>query len=203
MLRAFANYRQSRVRRHPLYRVQFAPRKHARTRRSDADACAALAGEISDIPADVLAAAIESWRARRDFLNDRAYRLLVGVRDGGTVPAIDAARREQFAREEELGRLPLPEAFAQLAATRPELRDLENRARAGEVPRREVAAAVDAVTNHDERTVMRIVAAHVMDCTRNRDDSTPLFDRDPRRDLRGRMKASVYRGVLRPEDFHT
>lgn len=102
---------------------------------SDSGACAALRADISDIPRAQLLSEIARWHPREDYLNDRAYRLLVGVRDEGVVPPIEPEREDNLAREQGLGRLPLPEAFARLAATKPALGEMERRARDGERPR--------------------------------------------------------------------
>ncbi len=62
-------------------------------------------------------AALKFFSDRRDrFDMDRAYRLLVAAIASDHVEPVPASRREQFAREEWLGRLPLDEAFAFLAA---------------------------------------------------------------------------------------
>ena len=58
---------------------------------------------------------ITRWFPRDTYVDDRAYRLLVGV-VSGTVPPVDPDNVEEFAREEALGRMPLSEAFAGLAA---------------------------------------------------------------------------------------
>jgi hypothetical protein len=184
VLRGFAKALESLRQRDPSSRLQLAARNQARSRLSDADACAVLTSEVSDISADEVAAEIERWHPREDFLNDRAFRLLVGIRDGGAVPAIDPALDQQFAYEEELGRLPLREAFARLAATRPGLGDLEKRASAGQLPRRDLLAALNALPEEDQRTVERIVVTYLMACARGRDDQTPMFDR-PSHEIHG------------------
>jgi hypothetical protein len=163
--------------RDPSSRIQSAARDHARSRLSDIDACTALAAEISGLPAGAIEAEIARWPPRDDFVNDRAFRLLVGVRDG-VVPAIDGNCREQFAREEELGRLPLPEAFGRLAATCPELTDLANRARAKEKPHiRELRPVLTELDHEYGSVAFYIVTRYLADCGRGRTDQTPLFDR--------------------------
>ncbi len=163
--------------RDPSSRIQDAARGHARSRLNDAEACAALAAEISGLPAGAVEAEIAGWHHRGDFVNDRAIRLLVGVRDG-VVPAIDPERRKQFAREEELGRLPLPEAFEVLTATCPELADIANRARARKKPNiRELRPVLTKLDNEHGPLAFYIVTRYLADCRRRRADPTPLFDR--------------------------
>lgn len=163
--------------RDPSSRIQSAARNQARRRLSDADACAALAAEISGLPAGAIGAEIAGWSPRDDFVDDRAFRLLVGVRDG-VVPEIDAHLREQFAREEELGRLPLPEAFARMTATCPELTDLASRARARQKPRmRELGPVLTALDREHGGVSFYIVSRYLADCRRGKDDPTPLFER--------------------------
>ncbi len=72
-----------------------------------------------------LEVAIElSGRQRGDFISDRAFRLLAAVADGSTVSPIDQTLASLFGQEEELGRLPLREAFNRLATMEPDLRYL-------------------------------------------------------------------------------
>lgn len=52
------------------------------------------------MPRAALIAEIAGRHPRLEYLNDRAYRLLVGVRDRGVVPPIEAESRDGFAREE-------------------------------------------------------------------------------------------------------
>lgn len=163
--------------RDPSSQIQDAARAQARSRLSDVDACAALAADISGLPTDAVAAEIAGWHRREDFVNDRAFRLLVGVRDS-EVPEIDAAHREQFAREEELGRLPLPEAFERLSATCPGLEDVASRARAHKKPNlRELGPMLTKLDREHGPVAFYIVTRYLADCRRGRSDSTPLFDR--------------------------
>jgi hypothetical protein len=60
-------------------------------------------------------------RARDEYVADRAYRLLVSVVDGVSVPAPPAELRELFDREAELGRLPIKRAIATLVELEPRL----------------------------------------------------------------------------------
>ncbi|MGZ4201105.1 MAG: hypothetical protein ACXVRH_03490 [Thermoleophilaceae bacterium] len=65
----------------------------------------------------------ELGRKRESFIDDRAYRLLSAAMTGSAVRPIDPAMADLFRREEQLGRMPLKEAFEQLAALQPRLRD--------------------------------------------------------------------------------
>lgn len=98
-------------------RLQDGARKWAQADLNDADAAAALEKEISDVSPAALQAEIDGWHLRNDFRNDRACRLLIGVRDGGVVPPIDPEIRHQFDRENELGRMPLTEAVKKVAGS--------------------------------------------------------------------------------------
>jgi hypothetical protein len=64
---------------------------------------------------------------RSDYISDRAFRLLSPVAERTQVRPIDRAFADLFAHEEELGRLPLREAFKVLADLEPGLRDLATR----------------------------------------------------------------------------
>jgi hypothetical protein len=88
------------ARRDPSSRIQDAARRHAARFGSDVDVCAELQADLSDMPRAALIAEIAGRHPRLEYLNDRAYRLLVGVRDRGVVPPIEAESRDGFAREE-------------------------------------------------------------------------------------------------------
>jgi hypothetical protein len=176
---AMASLLKMLFRRDPSGHLQDGARKWARSELSDPDACAALASDARDIPPTSLDAEIRSWHPRDDFLNDRAYRLLVGVRDGA-VPPIDSSKRERFAREEKLGRLPLTEAFELLAASYPELDGLATRARAGEkLSVKQQRPVLKRILDEDEhgRTAFGIVSRYLGGVARGKDVQTPMFDR--------------------------
>jgi hypothetical protein len=150
---------------------------------SDSDACAALRADISGIPHAQLLSEIAHWHPRGDYLNDRAYRLLVGVQGGGVVPPLEPECQDNFAREQELGRLPLPEAFARLATTTPALVEMERRARGGERPSISQLRQLLKETGLDptrtpDRTEFHVITQYLWDCAKGRGDPTPLFDRD-------------------------
>ena len=96
---------------------------------SDDDATLRLSNETAPDPTAIREAQ-RFFESRRDeFINDRAYRLLVALARGdGWVPAISEANRERFDSEAHLGRLPLRDAFALLADRKPELRSLASSA---------------------------------------------------------------------------
>jgi hypothetical protein len=60
---------------------------------------------------------------RRNYRDDRAYRILHACLDDTAVQAIDLDFRDAFLAEARLGRRPLLEAFDELAALEPRLRD--------------------------------------------------------------------------------
>ncbi len=62
--------------------------------------------------------------ARDGYIKDRAYRLLTAALDETDVRPIDPSLCTQFMREEALGRIPLEEAFTELAEHEPELSEL-------------------------------------------------------------------------------
>jgi hypothetical protein len=70
-----------------------------------------------------LADAIEfSAHRRSDFISDRGFRLLSAVAEDAPVRPIDPALVDLFNQEEEIGRLPLGEAFQRLAQLEPGLK---------------------------------------------------------------------------------
>jgi hypothetical protein len=98
---------------------------------SDEVAAAALREEIRDIPQGVVDREISGWGERQDYLDDRAYRLLVAAHGGGSVAPIRESDRIVFEQEAILGRLPLPEAFRRLSDAEPELQHYEELVLAG------------------------------------------------------------------------
>jgi hypothetical protein len=100
---------------------------------SDDEALAALRVELADVPPPAISQTADGWSHRDDYVHDRALRLIIALRDGTTVEPVPAANRAQFEREAVLGRLPLPDAFSELAAAEPRLRDLERPGRRGKL----------------------------------------------------------------------
>lgn len=114
--------------------VQHAARSRARLDCSDVEACRLLADDLARIIPERLGEEIASWFARDDYLNDSAYRLLVGVRAGGGVPPMPEAKRAVFAADEQLGRVGLTEAFRRVAALDPRLEEAILAIRPGDKP---------------------------------------------------------------------
>jgi hypothetical protein len=66
-------------------------------------------------------------RGRRDdYVEDRAFRLLSAVVDGGPVEPVPLQSADLFERERELGQLPLRDAFARLKELYPKLTEIED-----------------------------------------------------------------------------
>jgi hypothetical protein len=68
---------------------------------------------------------------RDDFVRDRAFRLLAAAVDDSAVEPIPPGSVDLFAREEQLGRMTIREAFARLTELCPELAEFEAEAAAG------------------------------------------------------------------------
>ena len=73
-------------------------------------------------------------RDRGDYIGDRAYRLLTAAVAGLPVRPIDPAVSDLFAREERLGRVPVEQAFEELAALEPKLLEVRSRLTAAAAP---------------------------------------------------------------------
>lgn len=110
-------------------------------------------------------------RDRRDYIADRAYRLLTAAVAGTAVRPIDPAVAVLFGREERLGRMPMQHAYAELAALEPRLLDVRERVAASPAPppgptRWPNPVAADAlrgvlgVANHDGDQLLRTDLAH-------------------------------------------
>ena len=97
---------------------------------TDEEACTRLRKWIGG-GSDALREAVESSaRSRRGYISDRAYRLLNAAASNEPVQPIDPATAELFRAEEDLGRLPLGEAFDRLAEREPKLARLRAEAEA-------------------------------------------------------------------------
>jgi len=110
-----------------LLAVAAIAREIARSELDDATACAQLRERL---PADHEPAydALERLATgRNSFVDDRAFRLLRAALYDTPVRPIDPALRGQFLAEERLGRQSLTDAFEQLAALEPRLRDKRTR----------------------------------------------------------------------------
>jgi hypothetical protein len=95
---------------------------------SDDEACARLREWIGTVDDVVWEAVESSARSRGDYVHDRAYRLLSAAANYTLVEPIDPASADLFREEENLGRLPLGEAFDLLAAREPKLAQLRSEA---------------------------------------------------------------------------
>lgn len=159
-------------------RLQDGARRWAQSDLSDSDAAAALAEEIKGVSRHALAAEIDGWRPHDDIRNDRAYRLLVGVRDKGAVPPIDPEMRDQFAREEELGRMWLSEAVRQVCG---EFADdagalaASSRQR-GKAPLKELNKLQRDIASRYGELARDLAVVYVLANARGRDPSTTYFD---------------------------
>jgi hypothetical protein len=114
----------------PTQRVQLCAQHQAQCSVSDGEARAALSTELNGITRATIDRELANWTTREDYVTDRAYRLLVGVRSE-KVPPIALESRERFTRDAELGHRPLPVAFARLDAIEPGLEPLGQQALKG------------------------------------------------------------------------
>jgi hypothetical protein len=133
----------------PRIRVQKAARTQARRDVSDEQAASDLRALLADVKWGVLEGEVQGWWDRDDYVDDRACRLLIGIRDG-EVPAISPELEERFHEQARLGRMPLPEAFNEIARDDSTLIRLDAEIRAiAPLPRREVVKYVFEKTKAD------------------------------------------------------
>jgi hypothetical protein len=175
ILRPLSAVAERYLSRTPSQRIQDAARSHARQDVGDESARSSLQADLDDVPRAALEAEIAAWWPRATYIDDRAYRLLVGVRDG-RAPAMDPARREQLEQDAALGRLPLPEAFARLAAADPELRELESQAIAGHKPSVKDARRVFGKSPTPDKTAVGVAWLYLGQCARGKVDSRAYFE---------------------------
>ncbi len=100
--------------------------REAHSQRDDDDAADMLRTVVSGRRRGAEAGLAFLAPRRHEFDRDRAYRLLEAVISGAVVKSIDLDRRELFAREERLGRMPLAMAFEELCGLQPGLRELKH-----------------------------------------------------------------------------
>lgn len=95
----------------------------------DEDARRRLEGDLASNGQQAQDALTIFSRMREQFDTDRAYRLLYAAMTNTPVQPIAADRRDLFISEEQLGRMPLSDAFAFLAKRQPQLYQFEKAAR--------------------------------------------------------------------------
>jgi hypothetical protein len=105
--------------------VTRAARKEAYSSLDDESAKARLCERLEAEP-EVVEEALTHFRQRDDYIEDRTYRLLAAAAADTTVAPIPPERAELFAQEEEIGRMPMEQAFARLAEIEPGLLDLKS-----------------------------------------------------------------------------
>jgi hypothetical protein len=94
--------------------------------------CEHLEAEREVAGPEVVQEALTHFRQRDDYIDDRAYRLLAAAAAGEAVAPIPPERAELFAQEEEIGRMPMEQAFGRLAKIEPGLLDLKSQVEAVE-----------------------------------------------------------------------
>ena len=113
----------------------------AKLKENDETVVESLRTHLAGASADRVHRTILSWNERRefargdtDYLDDRAYRLLLAVDQGAAVTPIPAADRARFEQEARLGHLPLTDAFAELAEAEPRPKRARGTQRQGQAP---------------------------------------------------------------------
>jgi hypothetical protein len=81
---------------------------------------------------EVVEEALIHFGQRDDYIDDRAYRLLAAAAASTTVAPSPPERADLFAQEEEIGRMPMEQAFERLAEIEPGLLDLKSQVEAVE-----------------------------------------------------------------------
>jgi hypothetical protein len=139
-----------------------AAQQAAYSARPDADAMQTLEPLIKAHPRAAHSALrhLTNMRYRFDF--DRAYRLLAAAVDQDSVRPTPPALRELFAREEQLGRMPLVEAFTLLANYEPRLREIADHS--------DTPTAPTQPTNESE---LALSSPHILLASRS--DGDPLY----------------------------
>ncbi len=138
---AMPSVRAAKERSERLGPVEQAASRLAFGAEDDETAAAKLSAHAGASPELLREAAIERSKMREDYHHDRVYRLLSAAAAGGPVQPVPPERAEPFAREAELGRMPMSEAFQRLVAIEPELAGVEHEVRAGDA-----AQAADGCT---------------------------------------------------------
>ena len=102
----------------------------ARLRDDDETALEILRGKLTKVSPEEIRTTLAEWDQRRahiprDYVDDRAYLLLLAYHTGNDVMPVAEEDREQFEEEARLGHMPLPDAYAELVEAEPRLRQLE------------------------------------------------------------------------------
>lgn len=88
--------------------------------------CERLEAEREVAGPEVVQETLTHFRQRDDYIDDRAYRLLAATAADTTVAPIPPERAALFAQEEEIGRMPIEQAFQRLVEIEPGLFDLKS-----------------------------------------------------------------------------
>jgi hypothetical protein len=164
----------------------------AESGRSDEELLENVAADAVRRPDDARRALALLATQRDRFEMDRAYRILSAAIHGNSVEPVPQDRRELFARERDLGRMPIAQAFAMLADRRPRLSaaasvaasssEIESvlRARRQAVRAGQLLAGLpgedDALLETDlARSIVEQYLA-ILDGSVSADPSTPYFD---------------------------
>lgn len=193
--RALTKYRQASAIAASSRFIQLGAREQACRDISDADGCVALKAELDGVPVATIEEELARWDRRETYVDDRAYRLLVGVLSG-TVPPSDPDNAEEFGREEALGRMPLSEAFAGLAALDPRLdgfvaeaRGADRRKMIGVLQRlNDLQGKSEAITGELQWLV---AGRYLRNLSHDAADDRPFFDQSPVRKIHGRISGTA------------
>jgi hypothetical protein len=84
--------------------------------------------EDLDAEPEIVEEAVAHFHRLDDYIGDRSYRLLSAVAAGTAVASVPPERAALFAQEEEIGRMPMEQAFQRLAEIESGLLNLKSRA---------------------------------------------------------------------------
>lgn len=98
----------------------------------DDESAKANLGEHLEAEPEVVEEALTHFLRRDDYIDDRAYRLLAAAAADTTVAPTPPERTDLFAQEEEIGKMPMEQAFERLAEIEPGLLDLKSQIEAVE-----------------------------------------------------------------------
>lgn len=105
-----------------MLRIVEEARASARSSDSDESAADMLRAKVSGHTEEAITAAIEHLRIlKKEFVEDRAYRLLSAVREGRAVSPVDSESRALLDDQEQLGRMSLIGGFKRLIELEPAL----------------------------------------------------------------------------------